>query len=465
MTSMNNSLNNLNNMKHVLYSWIIFYLLTTLFLTSCKNDEVVDSPIYITQIYLEDIKSDIPDRPISFVRTGQMIRIEGEGFIGLKKIYINGYKTFFNLTYVTDNSMIVTVDKKTPIIDATADVRNTIRLVKSNGYEYVYKFEILSALPSIRNIDNTMPKTGEKVTVYGTALNHTTSVTLPGDIIVDSNIENDTAGEWFSFIMPAGVTESGSIVSTGANGKATSPAYFNYKQGVILDFDGTGVHGYWQWTAEGSMINSQDLVTDPLNSGRGKCFLLVPERLLISGVPAGKPRATECWTAGNNEDWSLMYPFIPANTPVSEVAFQFDIYVPEVWEQTGHIQINLFNYFGLAGIGSSDDADSKQVAFYVPWIENGAKIAFHTNGWQTVTIPFSEFKKYATLIEEGNEPTFQMVVNDRNNATNKNFGMSFINTDFTYKGVQVTSSTFNTRVYIDNWRIVPCKMFDQSDYE
>lgn len=71
MTSMNNSLNNLNNMKHVLYSWIIFYLLTTLFLTSCKNDEVVDSPIYITQIYLEDIKSDIPDRPISFVRTGQ----------------------------------------------------------------------------------------------------------------------------------------------------------------------------------------------------------------------------------------------------------------------------------------------------------------------------------------------------------------------------------------------------------
>ena len=201
--------------------------------------------------------------------------------------------------------------------------------------------------------------------------------------------------------------------------------------------------------------------------GRGKCVQIVPERLLKAGVISGKPRVSECWTAGNDDaadDWSRMYSYIPATTPLTEVALQFDVYVPEAWSGTGHLQICLFNNFNFGGIGSDDDGASNQVAFYVPWIQEGAIVPFSTTGWQTVTIPFSQFNKYATMIEDKESPVFQNVVEDRNAATYRNFGMGFVNTDFTYQDVSITSTAFSSRIYLDNWRVVPYKTVTISDY-
>lgn len=39
--------------------------------------------------------------------------------------------------------------------------------------------------------------------------------------------------------VPDGLTEDGSIFVEGSNGGAFSPAYFNFKEGIILDFDET----------------------------------------------------------------------------------------------------------------------------------------------------------------------------------------------------------------------------------
>lgn len=115
------------------------------------------------------------------------------------------------------------------------------------------------------------------------------------------------------------------------------------------------------------------------------------------------------------------------------------------------------NNFNFGGIGSDDDADNKQTAFYCPWIEDGEVTPFTTGGrWQTVTIPFSEFCKYAAEIEDGDTPTFSEVVTERNSATYRNFGMGFVNTDFTLDDVEYTSSVCTQEIYIDNWRVVPC---------
>ena len=75
---------------------------------------------------------------------------------------------------------------------------------------------------------------------------------------------------------------------------------------------------------------------------------------------------------------------------------------------------------------------------------------FTTEGWTTVTIPLSEFGKYKALLEdkEAVAPTFQTVIDDRLAATYPNFGMGFV----------------NTKIYVDNWRIVPCKNVVISDY-
>ena len=455
------------DMKNLKYIGLLSLALFACCFTACNDDDVniQSTPIKVEQIYLEDYKSAVPDRPVDFARLGQLIRIEGEGFMGLKKLYINGYDTYFNVAYVTDRSMLVNIHKNTPVVDANEDERNTIRFMKDKT-ETNYSFVIRAASPSISNINNTMPQTGEKVIVYGSGLDETTLVTLPGGTTV-TNIESDEDGEWYSFIMPSGITSSGSIYSEGANGTAATPAYFNNADCMVLDFDGRGSQGYWSWSETGSMINADDLVDDPMNSGRGKCVSIVPERL--GDIAAGKSRATECWTAGNDsemDDWSRMYDYIPANTPLTEVALQFDVYVPETWVGSGHIQICLFNNFNYAGIGSDDDASNKQTAFYVPWIKNGIAEAFTTDGWQTVTIPFSQFSKYAASIADAEEtdPTFQTVVEERNAATYKNFGIGFVNTDFEYQGLSITAVPCSPKIYLDNWRVVPCSNISISDF-
>ncbi|MDE6079491.1 MAG: hypothetical protein K2G35_05455 [Duncaniella sp.] len=443
------------------------------------DDDLQTKAMSVSKVYLEDYKSSVPDREVSFARLGQMLRLEGSGFFGVKKVYINGYDTYFNRAYVTDNSLIVSINSKTPVSDCDPEVRNTIRLVK-DGTELVYEFLIRNGYSVIRSVSNTLPQPGETVTVYGDYLHETSKVTLPGGVEVTEGIVNDEDGEWFSFTMPSGVTEGGALISESPNGVTQSPAYFNETRGMILNFDGLGSQGYWSWKENGSMINNEDLVDDPLSSGRGKVFQLVPDRLLADGIASGKPRATECWTAGNDDaadDWSRMTSLIPAETPLSEVAFQFDILCPEPWSGTGYIQVCQINNYNFAGIGSDDDNSKGMTYMFVPWMSNGRDggeiFPFTTAQWTTITVPYVEFAKYAALQAdaEAQNPTFQMVIDDRNGATYRNFGMGFVNTDFDYtdadgaKASLVSTLFTGPKIYIDNWRIVPYKFFEPSDYE
>lgn len=159
-------------MKKLKYIWTLYLVLLSIGFIACNEDDkyfdkdVQNSPITISKIYLEDAESTVPDREVTFARLGQIIRIEGSGLYGVKTVYINGYDTYFNRTYVSDKSMLVQLNSKIPVTDAEESVRNTIRLVK-DGAETVYEFTIRAASPTISNIDNTLPQVGEKVIVYG----------------------------------------------------------------------------------------------------------------------------------------------------------------------------------------------------------------------------------------------------------------------------------------------------------
>jgi hypothetical protein len=57
------------------------------------------------------------------------------------------------------------------------------------------------------------------------------------------------------------------------------------------------------------------------------------------------------------------------------------------------------------------------------------------------------------------------VIDDRNAASYRNFGIGFVNTDFSWNGVDVVSTAFSgPKIYLDNWRVVPCKSYTISDY-
>lgn len=478
-------------MKKFRYFMLPAAVLCALGLASCNDgdkyfgSELQDVPMSINQVYLEDYKSSVPDRPVDFARLGQLIRLEGSGFFGVKKVYVNGYDTYFNRAYVTDKSMMFTINTKTPVTDCEDPaVRNTIRLVKDQT-ELIYEFDIRNGYSLIKSIKNTLPQPGETVKLIGDYLQEPTRIILPGGVEVNgSSAEYDPDGEWCTFTMPSGVTEGGAIIFESPNGVTQSPAYFNERRGLLLNFDDFNKQGCWGWEEGGSMISNKpedgDLVDDPAGTGRGYCAQLVPDRLLNEGVKMGKTRVTECQTIGDGdkdwENWSRLTDLIPAETPVTEVAFQFDILCPEPWTSGGMIQFQLINNYNFAGFGSDDEKNKGLVYIWAPWLETGfggSLVPFQATEWTTVTIPFSQFLKYADLIADAESatPTFQMVIDDRNAAKYPNFAIGFSNADFTYKNaagedVEFKSSVLNgPKVYTDNWRIVPYKAFAPSDYE
>ena len=434
-------------------------------LTGCKDDDNGGSgaTMKIDKVFLENIDDDVnKDREVDFARLGQLLRIQGSGFTGLKKIYINGYETYFNNALMTDNNVWVTLNSKTPVEKASDDVRNTIVLYKNDGNRLVYPFTIRAAAPSISSCDNTLPKAGEQVTVYGSNLQETVKVTLPDGTVVESGITCDEDGKWYSFTVPASANlgVAGSLTSEGANGTAISPTYFNDFTNFVTDFDGKGELGSWSAT-----YSSDDLVDDPLGTGRGKVAMLVPQsRLDAGGLDAGSNSLL--WaTAGNdnaNDDWSSrMYTTIPKETSAANVALQFDIYCPEPWDGSGQVEFSLQNNLSNYGYGSGCTKYSSQymntATVWVPWFnaEDGTHAAWTTGErWQTVTIPMTAFGNYNPT--EAPDVTFQKICEDRNIGSYRNFLFLFCNSDLEDEslGVKYPASLFTQKIYIDNIRVV-----------
>jgi len=466
---MKNLLSN-NNIRTL--SFLLGLLIYSSVFVSCKDeDDNISAPINVTGVYLENADSDVPDRLVEFLRLGQLIRIEGEGFTGLKKVYINGYNCYFNPVLLSDKSFIVSVNKNVPTTEAEESVRNTIRLVKNSG-EYTYTITVRSSAPSITSISNTMPKTGEPIIVYGSGLEEVTKVVFPGNIEVTSGITQSDDGKYFTVTVPNGVSDDGgSLFVECANGGAYSPAYFNYKKGVILNFDGKGQQGSWGSSA--SMITSDDLESAAIGEGNTSqgtyCVLPAAKQLPVG---AAKNRCAEVWTAGNDvDDWSEATLGIPYTTPIDSVGFQFDIYVPAAtsWNETGFLKICLIN--GLNG-GEWASSDNKQCYNYVPWVFEKKAVPYSTQGWVTVTIPFSKFYYFAAN-SDVSSLTFADLVNLRNSASYCNLGFYFENSDFTLdkvtgssadNTVEFLSKETSVRVYIDNWRVVPLNVPTYSDF-
>ncbi|TDP03272.1 glycan-binding surface protein [Flavobacterium sp. 245] len=443
-------------MKYILNKkyWVpiafIGMMVFSMLFTACDNSDGASKQIVISKVFLEDVNSSVPDREVSFARLGQTLRIEGSGFTGLRKVFINGYSTYFNVVFVSDNSMIISVSADTPTIEADPGVRNTIRFVNDNT-ETTFAFDIRSGKPVINGISNTMPNPGEIIHVLGSGLTEIKKVVFPGNVTVTTGIVSDPDGEFFTVAMPNGVSDiGGSLFVEGSNGGVYSPACFNFKKGLLLNFDGQGQHGYWGTST--SMIQPADLESAAVgteNVSQGKYVPHRPAR--IASFEAGKNRLSEVWTAGNGVDnWrAQLTPYIPASTPLDKVALQFEMYVPEIWKETGFLKICMINNFnGGEWTGACYN--------YVPWIIDGKASEIKSTGWRTVTIPLNKFYAWSK------EPfTFETVLAFREAATYQNFGMYFENSNVKLQDVTGTASEVefaakatSVKVYTDNWRIV-----------
>jgi len=439
-------------MKNIIYKkiWTLFSLLglfaCALGFNSCEDDDSSGdkSPITITKVYLEDAQSSVPDREVEFTRLGQTLRLEGSGFSGVKRVYINGHNVYFNPVYVTNTSMLIRSTQEVPVLEASDDVRNTIRLEKSNDNYLVYNFEIRASAPTITNISHTMPQAGEVITLTGTGLAGVTKVVFPGDVVVTEGILSDDEEGLFCVVtVPAGVSnEGGAIFIECANGGAYSPAYFNFKKGLIHNFDNISNVA---WTS-GEVSDDLSAVIPATGNGpksQGVYRSLNKDGKLMSASDAPVD-VSRYWI--KNSVWSSIITdaVIPWSTSASQCAVQMDIYYEGEWN-SGDIRFVVADGWGT----------SRYCMIYAPWAsaESGRVVVENPGSWYTITLPFSESSDF-------NGKDLSAVMAQIAEASYDQCGPWLENG--TINGVE--SEPTNLNIYIDNIRIVPLTVPAYSDF-
>jgi hypothetical protein len=410
-----------------------------LFFNSCDSDDDKGTAPFngkITKVFLEDADANEPDREVTFARQGQLIRLEGEGFGRVRKVYINGYSCYFNPVFVTNTSMLVRVNMDTPVFEAPDDVRNTIRLTGDDVNFYTYTFDIRAAAPSITSVSHTMPAAGDVIVITGKGLQEVTKVEFPGGVQATEFSSNEKGTEVI-VTVPDGISpDGGSILVIGANGGAYSPAYFNYKKGLVHNFD--DVQNY-SWGSEIDNTALTDVIpanVTPKSQGGYQVFN-------ANGNLAASADQ-RFWL--NSTSMMTIMSEIPASTSVNDCGIQMDIYVEGEWNS------GLIRFVMADGWGSA-----KYCMLYQPVYVGGAydKAAFENPGcWFTVTLPFS-------LSSDFEGKTLGDVIAQMSSASYKQAGPWFENTGIldVFDAVAATE-----KVYFDNIRIVPLTTPTYSDF-
>jgi hypothetical protein len=426
---------------------LLICLLETACFYSCENNdpryEDNDNPITITGVYLEKSNdTNHPDRLVEFARLGQLVRLEGAGFFGVKKVSVNGISTYLNPTLMSNQSMIFRIPGDAPTTEAADDVRNKIILEKANT-RYEYEFEIRASAPVITRVSHTLPQAGEEITIYGSELEAITTVVFPGDIVVTEGITFDEeAGKWCKVTVPAGISdEGGAILVAGVNGGAYSPAYFNFKKGVVHNFDDVNNAG---WSGGAISDNLTTLIPESGNAPKSQGTyrsLNTPGNTIEADVP----KAAYYWA--KQDKWSdILSLLIPDNTPANEVGVQMDIYVEGEWN-SGYIRMVVADGWGT----------DRYCMLYAPWESFGKRIPVENPGcWFTVTFPFSDS-------EDWNDGTFADVMTVVQTAVSDKYNQwgPWLDND-AYNDIEAEAT--GVVIYFDNLRIVPLNTPEYSDF-
>lgn len=297
--------------------------------------------------------------------------------------------------------------------------------------------------PFITNVDRTLPQVGEKVTITGRNLQFVDHIYLPtpdGELEVK---EFDQTSKQIQFIVPDGTYQAGSIrcQATGAHVSTFSPAYMFcydaiymhnfYEQGTKAPYKGTE----FEYTITAGNTTPRNTVSylksDELPEGHSllsaDASVLHPDSLL--SFFGDEPVA---WPVDGSTDPSKGYlrfstgdrfqyvldncnGILTATTPCNDAAIQMDIYVysdgkPE-WN-TGYFSYRMDkDYSGITNEWAGNVAGWSQ--------ESPMSFA---NGWQTFTIPLSQFRVtknngYETIggliswLKKGNKQTIIKLVN------------------------------------------------------
>lgn len=381
--------------------------------SGCKKDNSSSSKGTPVITSIRNYVAHPGDSLLSSVGTGQWIVISGKNLKGALAINFDGVKGSFNDAWFSDTSAIALIPAVIAFPTVPSDKLNTIQYITNHG-QTTFSFPIVAPAPTITGVSNEDANPGDSVRINGLSFFFVKSVIYGGMNITNFKSSND--GTSISLAVPAGITQTGGIVSveTKSGKAATVYSIHNFVNGVLNNYDNVNNFSWGSGTSNSS-------ANYPGNTGYYGI-------MKASNVPAGDG---SWWNDGRsiNTNSAQWVPVANMKDTLSHYVLKFEISVTKPWTN-GSIQI-------------VKDYSWTYSALYHPWkTSTGATVPFTTKGWQTVTIPLSNFVDSKGFPA----PTLTDLLGSA--------GAGAINVTFTNDG---SSTVQNFEAAVDNIRVVRIK--------
>ena len=354
--------------------------------------------------YVRPVNVDASDSLMTGAYMDNQICIVGENLRSIYELWFNDRKAILNTSFITDNTLIVTVPGELP-----GKVTNMMYMVTASRDTVKYEFNVLVPAPVLNSMSCEYTPAGESATIYGDYLlddaNQPLEIVFSGDVPVTEITEITKTA--VTFVIPEGA-EEGSISVTTVNGTSSSAFHYLDSRGFLFDFDegGTGLSNNG-WHNRVILSDETSLTGKFVQLGDGST------PLPADGGWVDKYYSFEYWPGVYNEP--LTYPEGQNGMKLDDLVdfsdyenmtLKFELFIPSTnpWS-AGAMQV-IFAGTDKVTYSKEDikDEDGNTVpgannayfnnnvlprGIYRPWTETGS---FHTDDrWITVSLPISEF--------------------------------------------------------------------------
>lgn len=365
-------------------------------LTSCEDQpdkyKITSGTPSISFIRPVDVAK--KDSLLTAASLSNTIVLVGHNLRSITSLLFNDVPAVLNTSYITDNTMIVTVPKTLP-----THVSDQIYMVTGKHDTIPYPFKVTIPAPDILGMSNEHAKAGESVTIMGDYFldydNAPLQVKVGDGYTIDRRAITSLTKTAITFTVPENMPHDFiHVVSKYGDTKAS----FKYmdNRGLLFNFDtpwdGTNVLGNHGWhnqkiqeddaSLEGHylMLGDADLAKDAAWNDGNFCFEYWAGTWDKTFDKDG-PKLNDVADFSNWNKKALKFEMcIPSDHPWTSGAMQLIF--------AGIDKVTLFNANNTFFHHKGDISR----ALYMPW--NNSDKSYDTGGkWVTVTIPFTDFNR------------------------------------------------------------------------
>lgn len=407
--------------------------------TSCEDEphkyEVADGVPTIK--YVKVTSPESGDSLITGAYMDNLICIVGDNLRSTVELWFNDQKAVLNTSYMTDNTILVSVPGTIP-----GEVSNLMYFVTSGNDTITYPFEVIVPAPSVNSMSCEYAPVGSEATIYGNYFIDDPNVPLSISFgNVDVTEITDIQMSQVSFIVPQGAEEC-NVSVTSIYGTTVSSFHYLDTRNILFDWDGshdgiTTGHGWRNGTVQSTNPDGID--------GSYIYFGGVPMSGTVGGTWAEDNFSFNYWPepeAGYPELSSMPdFAEMLDRYDVSELQIKFEVYVPtsNPWQSSALQMIFSGNDIVTYATGNNGYFSNTDLprGLWIPWQTTGS---YDTGDqWVTMSMNLSEFNR----THEGQSCANALTTDDFT-------GLTF----FVWNG-GVEGTDCNPVICIDNIRVVP----------